>query len=221
MENNIYYTDVLMNFVNKFYSSFDEDLEEIVKLAKEREGINPTVDKPVGTLLGFLTRLINPQRILELGTCIGVSTLIFGKYSSENTQIYTIDRRADLLKEATANFERFNLKNDIKPMLGDIKDIVPKLFKENEKFDLIFQDGGKKLYPEMHDYTVRMLNKNGLLISDDVLLEKADFPSHIKGINESLKKYNEMVLNDERLDSIFLPLESGVIVARKINDELG
>lgn len=220
MKSDIFYSDKLINFIDQFYDSLDEDLVRLMSLASEREGVNPTVNKPVGTILGFFSRLFKPKKVLELGTCVGVSTIIIAKNIPENSTIYTIDRRADLLKEATANFEKFNLKNNIKPMLGDIEDIVPKLYKNGEKFDMIFQDGGKKAYPRMHDFTVKMLKKNGILISDDVLLEKAEFPDHIKGINSALKKYNFLIKSDKRLDPIFIPLENGVVVARKLDNEL-
>ncbi|TYB30955.1 MAG: methyltransferase domain-containing protein [Candidatus Mcinerneyibacterium aminivorans] len=217
MDNNIFYKENLLDFVNNFYKRFDKDLYRIIKSAESREGINPTVGKSVGRLLSFFTRMKNPDRVLELGTCIGVSTIIFAKNMSDNGEVVTIDIRADLLKEAIAHFKKFNIKPEkIKPVLGDINDVIPGLKKENAKFDIIFQDSAKKSYPRLLESLIEMLNPSGLLITDDVLLEKAHFPEHIKGINEALKEHNNMILEHKNLDSIFIPLEKGVIVSRKI-----
>ena len=217
MDNNIFYKKDLVDFVDNFYKRFDEDLYKIIMSAKERDGINPTVNKSVGKLLGFFTRMIDPDRILELGTCIGVSSIIFAKNIRDSSEVVTIDKRADLLKEATAHFEKFNIPGGkIKPILGDVHDVIPNLYENKQKFDIIFQDSAKKSYPRLLDSLIGMLNKNGLLITDDVLLEKASFPDHIKGLNEALKNYNREILKKDMLDSIFIPLENGVIVSRKI-----
>jgi len=217
MDKNIFYQKDLIDFIDKFYKKFDRDLYKIIKSAQKRDGINPTVNKSVGKLLAFFTKMNNPERILELGTCIGVSSIIFAKNMKSEGEVITIDKRADLLKEATAHFEKFNIpRGKIKPILGNIHDVVPKLYRNRQKFDIIFQDSAKKSYPKLLDSLIAMLNKNGLLITDDVLLEKASFPEHIKGINEALKRFNKKILEKEVLDSIFIPLENGVIISRKI-----
>lgn len=215
MESQFYKND-LLNFIKKFYSDFDKSLLDIIKEADKREGVNPTVNREVGSILKFITNLVKPKKVLDLGTCLGVSSIIFAKNMLKDGIVYTVDKRADLISDALNNYTKFDLNPNMKPLLGDVEDIIPKFVKEKKKFDIIFQDSGKKSYPKILDCLIKLLNKNGLLITDDVLLEKANFPEHIKGIDKAVKKHNDLLLNDNRIESIFIPLEDGLVISRKI-----
>ncbi len=216
MNEHLFYTPTLTKFCSGFYHDFEDDLMRLIHESPLRDGVNPTVGKEIGRILMFFVSLTGAKRMLDLGTCVGVSAILLARAGGKDAYITTIDHRADLIEEAKVNFLHYGVADRIEAVAGDVKDVVPTL---KGPFDLIVQDSAKKLYKELLPYLVDLLAPGGLLITDDVLFSEVTFPAHIKGMNTAVAEFNADVRAHPLLESIFIPVGDGLIVSRKKQPE--
>ncbi len=214
MKHNLYYTPELLDFLSSYGSGAVSDLDTL--LEREEEGVNPSVGRQRGSFLSLLVSISRPARILELGTCEGVSSLIMARVCPE-AEITTIEIRPELARRARAHFRQFSVEKRITVLEGDMMEIVPSL-SEDDPFDLIFLDAAKKQYPRLFPLLLRRLAPGGVWVTDDVFLEMARFPGHIKGINDALHRFNTMAFQEKSLHSVMVPLSHGLLLCRKKED---
>ena len=119
-----------------------------------------------GRVLSFLSKLIQPKSILEIGTFTGYSTLCLAEGLSENGHIVTIDHNDELSYFHNKYLIQSNWSNQITIKIGEAKKIIPDL---NDSFDLIFIDADKESYPEYYNLLLPKLSSKGLMLVDNVL----------------------------------------------------
>jgi len=166
-----------------------------------------------GRVLSMLSKIINPQHILELGTYTGYATLCLAEGLKSNGTIDTIDINEELEEIQTKYFEKSDLSTKIIHHVGNALDIVPTL---NKKFDLVFIDADKENYINYWHLIVPMMNKGGIILSDNVLwsgkvleeVQKNDKSTPI------LLAYNKLVNEDPRVETVLLPIRDGLTVSR-------
>ena len=166
-----------------------------------------------GRLLSMISKMISPQRILEIGTFTGYATLCLAEGLRENGIIHTIDINVELEDMVRSNFKKSDLDSKIIYQIGDAKEIIPTL---NETFDLVFIDADKENYIHYYTMIVPMMNKGGIILSDNVLwsgkvlepLQKNDLSTKI------LLEYNQLLKNDPRVETVLLPIRDGLTVSR-------
>jgi caffeoyl-CoA O-methyltransferase len=173
-----------------------------------------------GRLLGFISKIVRPKKILEIGTFIGYSGLCLIEGLKENGILYTIEKNRNLKDVIEKNFSKTSKTTEL--LIGDAKKIIPKL-ELKEKFDLIFIDANKKSYLDYYNLVFDKLNEEGIIIIDNVWFkgmvlsddqEKND--KRLAKIGKSMAEFNEYIKNDERVDKIFLPIRDGLYLLRKI-----
>jgi len=165
-----------------------------------------------GRLLSLISKLIKPESILEIGTFTGFSTLCLAEGLKENGKIHTIDKNDEFLNIQNKYFELSGYRNQIKQYLGNAREIIPQL---DETFDLVFLDADKRYYPEYFDLILPKIKKGGVLLSDNVLwYGKVTDPEIKDAETTALKKYNELLLNDPRVEVIILPVRDGISLAK-------
>ncbi len=165
-----------------------------------------------GRLLSLISKLIKPESILEIGTFTGFSTLCLAEGLKENGKIHTIDKNDEFLNIQNKYFELSGYRNQIKQYLGNAREIIPQL---DETFDLVFLDADKRYYPEYFDLILPKIKKGGVLLSDNVLwYGKVTDPEIKDAETTALKKYNELLLNDPRVEVIILPIRDGISLAK-------
>ena len=119
-----------------------------------------------GRLLSFLSKLTQPNNILEIGTFTGYATLCMAEGLKENGTIHTIEVNEELFNFHKRYFDKSSYKNQIISHLGDAKDIIPQL---DFKFDMAFIDADKANYISYFDLVLPKLNSGGIIIADNVL----------------------------------------------------
>lgn len=170
----------------------------------------PHVEQKIGFLLHDLILAKNIKTILEIGTCLGYSTIFMGSAIKINGgRILTIEKDADLFWQAKQNIKEASLISYVDLICADACDVLPNLEK---KYDLIFQDSQKNLYIEMLDETVGLLNDRGMLIADDTLLY---LTNPYESIKRSICDYNDAVFAHSLLKSTIVPLSNGVTISVK------
>lgn len=166
-----------------------------------------------GRVLSMLSKIISPTNILEVGTYTGYATLCLAEGLAENGTIDTIDNNEELVDFQRKYFDQSSWKNQIVQHLGNALEIIPTL---NKKFDLVFIDADKENYINYYQMIVPMMNKGGIILSDNVLWS-GKVLGEVKTNDKSTKillEYNKLVNEDERVETVLLPIRDGLTVTR-------
>ncbi len=166
-----------------------------------------------GRVLSMLSKLIRPVNILEIGTFTGYAALCLCEGMQENGQLHTIDIKEELETIQRKYFDKSPWGSQIFQHLGEAIDIIPTL---EIKFDLVFIDADKENYLNYFEMILPKMNKGGIILSDNVLwsgkvlepLQKNDISTKV------LLKYNELLKNDPRIETVLLPIRDGLTVSR-------
>ena len=167
-----------------------------------------------GRVLSMISKLVNPKSILELGTFTGYSTLCLAEGLHKNGEIHSIDINEELTDFQRKYFDKSNYGHQIIQHTGNALDIIPKL---NKTFDLVFIDADKPNYSNYFNLIIDKLNTGGILLSDNVLWHgKVVEPLNDKDKStKAVLDYNTLLKNDERIETVVLPIRDGLTISRK------
>ena len=168
-----------------------------------------------GRFLSMISKIKSPSCILEIGTYTGYGTLCLTEGLSNGGKIFTIDRNEELLKIQNKYFEMSGKRDKIIQLTGNAKDILENL---DESYDMVFIDADKVNYIEYFNLVSERLNNNGIIISDNVLWSGKVLNSPSKNDEETniLIQFNKNLNEDERFETIILPLRDGLSISRLI-----
>lgn len=165
-----------------------------------------------GRVLSMLSKMINPERILEIGTFTGYATLCLAEGLTENGHIYTIDINAELEDMVKTNFSKYPLNNKIIYRIGDATKIITEI---DEVFDIVFIDADKKNNGTYYNLVIDKLRSGGIIIVDNVLWSGKVLQEQIDQNTTIITNFNEMVIKDQRVEKLILPVRDGLFVIRK------
>jgi len=166
-----------------------------------------------GRVLSMFSKLIQPRRILEIGTFTGYASLCLAEGLSEDGILHTIDINAELEDMVRASFDKSNLGLKIKYHIGNALEIIPKL---DEVFDLVFIDADKKNNESYYKLSIDKLSSGGLIIVDNVLWSgKVIDDKKTDSATTLISNFNEMVSADQRVEKLILPVRDGIFIIRK------
>ncbi|MGX7667078.1 O-methyltransferase [Flavobacterium pedocola] len=166
-----------------------------------------------GRFLSLMSKLTRPTAILEIGTYTGYAALCLAEGLTENGTLDTIDNNEELFDFQRKYFDESAWGNQIHQHLGNALEIIPNL---NKKFDLVFIDADKENYINYFNMIVPMMNKGGLILSDNVLWS-GKVLEEVKANDKSTKvllEYNEILKNDPRVETVLLPIRDGLTMSR-------
>ena len=168
-----------------------------------------------GRFLSMISKMKSPSTILEIGTYTGYGTLCLLEGLKEDGKIFTIDRNEELLKIQNKYFEESGKRDKIIQLTGNAKEILNDL---NETYDLVFIDADKENYIEYFKQVSERLNKNGIIISDNVLWSGKVLDSSLEKDEETnaLVNFNKILNEDKRFETVILPLRDGLSMSRLI-----
>lgn len=184
----------------------DPVLERLEKEAKERN--IPIVGPSLGNLLYLLTLTSVSQKVLELGTATGYSTIWFARAAKYlQGRVHTYEKDPALAKEAKKNIQDAGYANQVTVHNDDVTDALPQM---NDSFSLIFVDIEKEQYAQILPDLIDLLKPRGLLIADNA------------GFDE-VRGFNEKLADADGFDAAFLhgffaghsPERDGLAIARK------
>ena len=208
--------DLLEKYIHENSSPEDALLRELDRETHLRV-LNPRMISGhiQGKLLELLVKMFRPQSILEIGTFTGYSALCMAAGLDDRATIDTCEVDDELQPLAQSFFDRSPHGHKIRQHIGSALDIAPQLGKQ---FDMVFIDGDKREYPAYYN----MLMDNGLVHSGSILLAvnilwygKVVQPvAHNDRHTEALIEFNRMVREDDRVESVILPLRDGINIIR-------
>lgn len=167
-----------------------------------------------GKLLEMVSCMINPEKILEIGTFTGYSGLCLAKGLTEGGILHTIELREDDAARAKGYFNRSSYANQIILHTGNALEIIPQL---DESWDLVFIDADKPFYIEYFNLVFPRLRKNGFILADNIFFRGQVFQEDVKGKNaKGIKAFNEFISNRTDIEKVILTIRDGLLLIRKL-----
>ena len=208
----------LVTYINSLDKGNTAVLDQI-----EREALEsyvPIIRKDMQNFLKLLLTVQKPMRILEVGTAVGFSAVLMAEYAPEGCKIVTIENYDKRIPIAKQNFERAGKSDQITLLEGDATEVLKTL---EEPFDMIFMDAAKGQYINFMSDVLRLLKKDGVLVSDKVLQDGDIIESHFiverrnRTIYKRMREYlYELTHRDDLVTSV-LPVGDGITVSVKVD----
>lgn len=205
-------------YIKKYSSQQDETLAWLEKQTNLRTNHARMLCGPVeGKLLEFLSRMIAPNNVLEIGAFTGYSAICLARGLREGGVLDSLelnDELEDLILEA---HERAGLANKIKLHIGDAKETIGRLREGGSRYDLVFIDANKREYCRYYELVFDLVRPGGYIIADNVLWDGKVYANPLPADAQTMGvwQFNEMVKNDPRVENVILPLRDGMNVVRK------
>lgn len=166
-----------------------------------------------GKFLEMLSCLMQPRRILEIGTFTGYSALCLAKGLLKDGEIHTIELREEDAAVARANFSRSNAAGKIILHVGNALTIIPGL---HEVWDLVFIDADKVNYVNYYQLVLPLVRPGGVIVADNVLFHGQVLKEPVTGKNaKAIQAFNEYIQQDESVDKVLLTIRDGLLMIRK------
>lgn len=165
-----------------------------------------------GRVLSFISKLVNPKNILEIGTYTGYSAICLAEGLQADGKLYTIDVNEELEDMVRRYLFAADLSDRVDLRIGNALEIVPQL---DVEFDLVFIDADKINYATYYDLVFDKVRKGGLILADNVLWSGKIVNEKKDKDTEALHQYNLKVKNDPRVEPLLLGIRDGIMIARK------
>lgn len=167
-----------------------------------------------GEFLMMICRILQPKRILEIGTFSGYATTCFALSTDEDCKIDTIEAKQEYEEFLLEHLKDNHINKKINILFGQGLEVIRTL---KDNYDLIFIDAEKIHYPEYFSLCVEKLNKGGLLIADNILWYGKVALEHITDKDtQAIRRFNDLVTEDKRVENLIIPIRDGLMIARKI-----
>ena len=216
MGKNLEITEKLEKYINNFSLKLNPIQQEIIDY---NNTLGDVKRMQVATsqchFLHLIIKISNIRNVLEIGTFTGLSALSIALALPENGKLIALDKNEETNKIAVSFFKKANLNDKIQTIVKPALDSLDEL--KNRKFDMVFIDADKMNYKEYYERSLKLVNKGGLVIVDNVLWhgEVADENNKEKFTN-IIREFNTYVKNDSRVEQIILPIGDGLTVCRKL-----
>ncbi|MDD7437589.1 MAG: O-methyltransferase [Bacteroidales bacterium] len=166
-----------------------------------------------GLFLTIMTRLIRPERVLEIGTFVGYATICLAKGLPESGRLTTIEVNDELRQRIERNLEKAGVSDKVELRIGDALEVLDSL--EIESFGLVYLDANKAQYPEYYEILSGRLPKGALILADNTLwggkLWRGEYHDPQ---TEGIRRFNQMVADDARVDKVLMPVRDGLTMIR-------
>ena len=211
---NLEITEKLQNYINNFGFKLNPIQQEIIDYNNSLGEIKRMqVDPSQCYFLHLIIKISNIKTVLEIGTFTGLSALSISLALPADGKLIALDKNEETNKVASSFFKKANqdhkIKTIIKPALESLNEL------KNSKFDMVFIDADKMNYKEYYERSLKLINKNGLIIIDNVLWhgEVAD-EDNLDKYTVNIREFNKYVSNDNRVEQIIVPLGDGMTICR-------
>lgn len=169
-------------------------------------------DEIQGRFLSFVSKLVQPHFIVEVGTFTAYSTICLAEGLVDTGTIISIEKNMDLQPLIDHHLSLTDSDKKIEILYGDASDILPTIEKP---VDLVFIDAAKRHYLEYLEILLPRVRVGGVIIADNVLW-KSEVLSPKSKIARSLDHFNNMVRDHQALENFILPYRDGINLIRKV-----
>lgn len=202
-------------YIRDISSPEDELLNELYRKT-HASLINPNMISGhlQGKFLEMLVRMLKPSLVLEIGTYTGYSAISMARALPDGAMLHTIEINDEMEDICREYFVRAGLQDKITLHIGDAREVIKKL---DLSYDLIFIDGDKRQYPEYYSLATNRLSSNGFIVADNVLWDgKVCKPSEKDPMTEGIRRFNQLVKEDQNIEKIIIPARDGLMLINKL-----
>ena len=167
----------------------------------------------LGSFLTMFSRILSPQRILEIGTYTGYSAICLARGLRPGGTLTTIEVNDELRDTAQLFFQKTELHAQIELINGDALEVIPTL---KESFDLVFIDANKDDYPDYYTLVIDKVAAGGYILVDNVLWGGKVLDTPLEDpTTRTIDQFNKMIAGDQRVENLLLPIRDGIMVIKK------
>jgi predicted O-methyltransferase YrrM len=203
-----------LKYLNQFRNEDDPLILEMEQYAKEHKV--PILNWHAADLMEQLIRIINPKRVLEIGTAIAYSSIRIARNLKKKSVVHTIEMSEDNAAVAKEFIGRSGYGDRILVKIGNALTIMPQLQK---KYDFIFLDADKEDYKRLFDYSMILLKRGGVIFVDNLLWHgfaaNKKVPKDYKVTTKYIREFNKIFMNQPLLKSVILPVGDGIGIGVK------
>jgi caffeoyl-CoA O-methyltransferase len=207
--------------IEAYSEAHTEDENELLKsLNRETHAnvLNPRMlsGHLQGRFLSMISRMLRPEKILEIGTYTGYSALCLCEGLQPNGKLITIDINEELETLTQRYFSQSDFVDQIDYRIGNALDIIPTL---QDTFDIVFMDADKINYISYFNLCLDKVRPGGFILADNVLWSGKVFDKELKKIDkdtQALMDFNRMVHEDSRVSNLLLPIRDGLMILQKL-----
>lgn len=196
-------------YISSFRKQSDELSSEMEEFAKEHK--IPILSWQSAEFIEQLVMMINPKRVLEIGTAIAYTSIKIANKLKKKSILHTIELSEDNIITAKEFIERAGVGEKIKLIEGDALNVMPRLKK---KYDLIFLDSDKEDYKRLFDYSMVLLKRGGVIVVDNLLWHgyaaASKVPANYKESANHIREFNKLFIEQPNLKSTILPIGDGL-----------
>jgi len=211
---NLQITEKLKNYINNFGLKLNPIQQEIIDYNNSLGEIKRMqIDPSQCYFLHLIIKISNIKNVLEIGTFTGLSALSISLALPADGKLIALDKNEETNRVANSFFKKANQDHKIKTIIKPALESLDEL--KNSKFDMVFIDADKMNYKEYYERSLKLINKNGLIIIDNVLWhgEVVD-EENLDKYTVNIREFNQYVSNDKRVEQIIIPLGDGMTVCR-------
>jgi predicted O-methyltransferase YrrM len=197
----------------QFTTPMNELLRSIHRQSEQHSQAHMLSSEVQGSWLAFVSQLLKPKYILEIGTFTGYSALCLCTGLQPGGELHTIELREADAATASANFKLAKKENQIHLHTGNALDIIPIL---NYKWDIVFIDADKTNYITYYELALERLQDQGIIIADNVLFHGQVLEEKLNNKSaKAIQAFNEHVAADERTEQVLLTVRDGLLFIKK------
>ena len=209
------FTYAIEEYLEQHTTPMDEVLHELYR-ETHLHAMNPRMASgPVqGRFLQILCQLMQPKKVLEIGTFTGFATICMARGMASDGLLTTIEANEEYEGIIRKYMAKAAVADRVRLIIGDAKEVIPTL---EGGFDLVFIDADKISYPSYYDLMIEKLNPGGVILADNVLWEGKVLNVGTKERDtKAIQAFNDKVQNDPRVENVLLPLRDGLMMVRKL-----
>lgn len=201
-------------YLKNHTTAVNEVLEELTRHTYLTTYNPRMISGPIqGKFIEMICHMLQPNRVLEIGTFTGYSTICIAEALPDGKYIDTIEVNDELQETIQYFMAKAGVSNRVNLIIGNALEIIPTLAYQ---YDLIYIDGEKKEYPQYLSLCLDKLNKGGFLIADNVLWNgKVIDPTCNDEQTNAIRLFNKMVKENGNLENVLLPVRDGMMIVRK------
>jgi caffeoyl-CoA O-methyltransferase len=167
-----------------------------------------------GRVLSMISKMLQPERILEIGTYTGYSALCLAEGLKKDGKLITIDNNEELEDRIRGYFNASAFHSQIELRIGNASEIIPAL---NERFDLVFIDADKVNYFKYYELVFPKVRAGGIILADNVLWSGKVVNETPDRDTQIILDFNRRIHEDQRVENVLLPIRDGIMMIRKLS----
>lgn len=202
-----------------YVSAHSQEESELLRQLRRKTHLHQLMPRMLsgniqGNFLTMLVQLIQPKRVLEIGTYTGYATICMATALPEDGVIFTIEKSEELASFSAPFFEASGCAKKIIQVVEDAAVAIPTL---NEQWDMVFLDADKANNQRYYDMFIDNVKPGGLILADNVLWDHKVYDDEIQdALTKKIRDFNHYIQEDSRVTNLLLPLRDGIMMMRKV-----